>query len=454
MRVCRSSWIRGALAVIAPATDIAATACVVGLGAMTAAIAVTPASAAAQSSAAPQPGGYTYYWPGECLQAVRRGRDYYWRARQDSVAWTIPGDTALSDEKKVARECVAHFANAQLTPRDLVPLAQLYLILGDESSARSNIERRLAEADVHDPGPRAWVLAQIVDGALSVSPKHLELAQTYLTQLEALRGDDAAVGKVKAYLALAEYYRDMGNDEAMVSASQHVVAAGRGLNAHDRIEFASDLLHAYDYMAEAEGDRTNDSVAPLAVVARARADLGQLPNVAEGLREMTEVFGLYGHPGARLVATAWVGPAGDTIHPMPGKVTLLDFIAYRWTLPAAGHMKQEFGEKLDLALVRPTIGYFKDLGPLSTADEVGYLRKYFTDELNAPGALAITETQFHRIPDGRRIPDPGPNDRAYQTGTGTSFVVLDKQGIIRRVWLYWDRPFEPRIEKTLKKYIQ
>ena len=424
-------------------------------GLLTGALCATlPTVSVAQSSDAPKPDGYTYYWPGACVQAVRRSHDYYWRAREDSAAWSPAVDTALSDEKKAARECATHFANASLTTYDLIPLAQLYLITGDDATARTVVERRLADPDVKDASARAWALAQIVDAYLSVSPKRPETALTYLSQLDALKGDEAAVGKVKAYLALAEYYRDFGNDSAMVRASQQVIASGKGLNSHDRNEFARTLVLAYNYMAEAEADRTGDSVAPLAVLGKARADIGSLMGVAGSLRELSAVYGLYGHPGARLVANAWIGAPGDTIHPVAGKPALLNFIAYRWMFPAARRMAAEFGDKLDVASVRPTIGYFKDLGPLNTTVEAGYLRTYFADDVHVAGAVAITETQFHRIPDGRRIPDPGPNDRAYQTDAGSSFVVLDKNGVIRRIWLYWDRAYEPRLERSLKKYVQ
>jgi hypothetical protein len=238
----------------------------------------------------------------------------------------------------------------------------------------------------------------------------------------------------------------------MRAASEEVIKAGKRLNEHDRQEFSYALLSAYRNLAEAEADRTGDAVAPRAVLTRAAADIGKLPRMAGAIAAYDTTYSRYGTKGPAVVADLWVGAPGDTVHPRPGKLTLLNFQPSRWTVPATRRLSRAVGDSLDVALVYGTVGYFRGLGPLTMAAEVPEVRKLFFDELKITSSLAITETKYHRLPDSRRVPDPNANDRAYRTSQGASIVVLDRQGVIRRIWQYWSNAYEPRIAATLRKY--
>jgi hypothetical protein len=53
-----------------------------------------------------------------------------------------------------------------------------------------------------------------------------------------------------------------------------------------------------------------------------------------------------------------------------------------------------------------TKGYFRGRGMFTPDVEVKQLCSHFVDELHLPGTLAVTETQFDTIPDGRRTAKP------------------------------------------------
>ncbi len=411
-------------------------------------------SLSAQGSTPPVPDGYTQYWPGACVEGVTRGRNFYWRAREDTAEFTLARDTMVDDAKRIARDCARRFqTNAvQLAPYELIPYVRLLLAAGDDSGAVRASSQRLSAPDVRETDDRAWALAQLVEAYLDARPARVGQARVYLAQLDALKGSAAAVGKVRAQLSLAEYFRHVGDDTAMRVACDATIAAGRELSEHDRIEFSSYLVNAYRYLAEAEGDRTGDAAAPRAVIARARTDIGKIRHVDAMLNGYDSVFARYGTKAPRIVASRWIGAAGDTIHPAMGKLSLLNFQPYRWTIPATRRLARAAGDGADVAFVRGTIGYFRDLGPLSTDAEVRELTRYFTSDLIVPGPVAITETQYEILPDGRRVSQPTPNDRAYGTEHGATIVVVDRQGIIRRIWLYWDNDYEPRIAATLRRY--
>lgn len=425
-----------------------------GMFAAALALAVPVGVASGQGSAPPQPDGYSKYWPGACVQAMARSRNFYWRAREDTAEYTIARDTLLDDVRRVARDCATRFAPtiASLSGHDLIPLAQVLLGAGDDAGAKAAVERRLAEPDLKPVGARAWTLAQIVNVYLDVLPVRIDAARSYLDQLAALKGADAAPGQLRGWLGLADYYEHIADDSSMRAASESAIKAAKKLNEHDRTEFAGSVLSAYRNLAEAEADRTGDAAAPLAIIARAKADIGKLPRMDAAIAAYDTLYSRYGKPAPAVFGDLWIGAPGDTLYPRPGRLTMLNFRPSRYTVPATRRLSRRLGDSLDVALIYGTVGYFRGLGPLTMATEVPEVRKYFFDEIKIDKSLAITETKYHRLPDGRRVSDPNANDKSYRTRQGASFVVVDREGKIRRIWQYWTNSFEPRIAATLNKY--
>jgi hypothetical protein len=416
-------------------------------------LALAAPSLARAQGGAPQPDGFRYYWSGACVQAVQRSTSFYWRARPDTLRYDPAADTMLTAAAALARACAAQLRDTALPPRAELPFVQLLLAAGDDRAAAAHAARRLAAPDVAAPGPRAWVLAEIVDAYVGASPPRLGAAREALRTLAALRGGEAAVGQVRAWGALAATEARLGHDSAAIAAAEQVIAAGRRLSPHDRVEYAGALLGAYALMADIAATRSRDAAAPHAVLARAHADIGSLRGMAPLIAAADTAYGLLGTPAARLTARLWLGAADDTVRPARDSVALIVFRPSRLNIPAIRRIAERFGSALQVTFAVGTYGYFRALGPLSFDDEIAEMRRFYLDELHIPGAMAVSEGQYTTIPDGRRVRGPSTTERAYHTNTGLAAVVVDRRGIIRLVLRGWQRSDERRLERAVQSLL-
>jgi len=400
----------------------------------------------------PSPDGFAYYTPGSCVSAFQRGDSFYWRARQDTARFSATADTMLTASAALARECAKKFSVTTVVPRDLILLARVYLAMGDDAAARTAVERRLAADAAKPVADRATTLAEIVEAYVGAAPPRIDVARGYLKQLDALPQAEAALGQVRGHRRLALHFWVRGDDAGLVPEAEASIAAAKRLNTHDRIEYLMLIAGMYNYIAEVEATRTGTAAAPRAVIGRARADLGKLEGAEKLLAQLDTIASMYGQKGARLVASYWLGTPGDTVRPTPGKISVIMFSPARANIPAFRRLQQESGGKVEVSFVGNTAGFFKDEGPLTPAAEIEYLKGYYFDELHATGVMAMNESQFHRMPDGRRMSDISANGRAYRTSAGTLVVVLDKEGVIRRVIAdFWHPWYENRIAEAVAR---
>jgi hypothetical protein len=415
-----------------------------------AAVHAAAANAAAQGGA-PEPDGFRYYWPGACMEAVYRSDGYYWRARRDTARHDPAADTMLTASRGLARECAARFASAALESRDFVPLAALYLAAGNDTAASATVARRLALPDMRVAGARAWVLADMVDMYLRASPARVDAARARVKQLDAMTGSDGALGQVRSHHALAVHYARVANDSAAIAEAEATIAAGKRLSARDRQEYAGRILSAYHMMATIAGARTGDAATPRAIIARARADLSPLRRVDAEIDRADTAFAMYGTRAAPIQSTLRLGVPADSLLPAPGRVNLLVFTPMRENIPAFRRIASRFAEGVQFVFVQGSYGYFRALGPLTFDEERAQLQRHYVDELGIPGVMLLTEASFYKIPDGRRVRQPTGNDRAYRTYTGVSVVLVDRAGIIRRMWLGWQGEYELEIERAVER---
>lgn len=403
----------------------------------------------------PQPDGFRFYWPGSCVQAIQRSSQFYWRARQDSFRYDPATDTMLFVSAQVARTCAEQFSDAPLAPRDYVPLAQVYLASHNDSAAAAVISRRLSLPDVQAAGPRAWVLADIVSAYLTASPPRLEPAQRYIDMLHALEGQDAAVGKVRAYRALATYYWRAGDTTGLVAASERLILAGKSLSEHDRHDNARHLFAGYKHLADVRAIATSDSLAPLAIMQQAKADIGSLMGVGPLIQRYMLIAGLYNSKAKPIVADRWFAtPAADTLHPKAGKFNLIVFQPFRHNIPHLRRLASEFRDTLNVVGILGTVGSFRGAGPLTPDMEEASLRKYYRDELDVHFPLSLTFVHFTRMPDGRRVADTTANEQAYRARSGATLILIDPHGTIKAVWTSWDKSYENRIAEALRELLR
>jgi hypothetical protein len=111
-------------------------------------------------------------------------------------------------------------------------------------------------------------------------------------------------------------------------------------------------------------------------------------------------------------------------------------------------LARRYGDRLELVAIVGLRGFFRDDGPLTAEDETAHLETYYRDELQLPGAIAITHTEFRKMFDGRRMALPSANDRAFGNAR---IILVDSNGYVQHLWGQWDNLVEIRIERAMDR---
>lgn len=400
---------------------------------------------------APPVDSFDYYSPGACVEAVKRSDAFYWRTTPDTVQFSMERDTMLTVSAELAATCAKQFSLEELNQRDLILLATVFLAAGDDESAQRAVERRIQLASGESIGIRAKVLQDVVEAYLSSSPARVDKAMSYLKQLDEMAGEEAALARFNAHFAAQRYFWRAGNDSGLREQSEAAIAAAQEMSSRDRTEFGVYMGEVYKLLSQAEGSRTGTSDAPRAIVDRARKDFTDLSYGNAMMEKPDTIASMYGRKGARVQADYWMGSPGDTVRPAASKFTIIVFRLNRTSVAALQRLQKRFGDKVAVTGLVTTKGYFRDEGPLTIKEELDLLRKYYIEELEMPGVIAVSETKFTTMPDGRRRAPLDPTSHAYWTPAGTVAIVLDDQGIIRQVFTDTWRPwYESRMAEFIE----
>lgn len=402
------------------------------------------------------PDGYSHYWPGACLEAIDRNDQFMRRAQVDTGRYDVAGDTMLTSSVEVAKTCVATLAIDSVRPRDLIFLARVYLAAGDPDAAEQAIQRRLAIDAARPDSTRAHTLADIVSAYLNAKPWREGQAEAYMSQLDTMSGPDAAYWQFNAHDAIGQRGRLLGNDSLLKREATAMIAVGGRLSPHDREEFGGRLVSAYWYLADLKGTETASADSAKVITAQARADLGEVKNLDRALLMIDSLAGFFGKPAPSVYADTWYPAAdlspSDTVHPRPGKVSLIVLQGFsRYVIPIFRRLQAVVPDTVDITFIHNSYGYFGSKGPLSPAEEAVAVESSFRNDLNGPGSLAIVVPRIEVLPDGRRIPVPTRNELLYGARVGVSILAVDRNGTIRRTWSGFDSWTEFQIEDVLRK---
>jgi hypothetical protein len=105
---------------------------------------------------------------------------------------------------------------------------------------------------------------------------------------------------------------------------------------------------------------------------------------------------------------------------------------------------------LELINTTRTFGFFADTAPVTPAEEASRDSAYFLGTIGVPGILAVAQTKVTWLPDGRRRDEPTPRDANYPYA---SFVVVDKERVVRYVALDWDPVLEEPLAQLLRNLL-
>jgi hypothetical protein len=386
-----------------------------------------------------------YVRPGQCVQAAIRFKDAYWRdKRPDTVRYAPTTDSVPASVIKAVRQCASRFNVAKVPERDLLGLVQLYLWAQQDSLAKAAADRLLA-AEANLPAvQRGWTLHLLVQDLLDLSPTRFAWVKRYLAQLDSL-GQPAATWQMLAHTAVAKYDMTVNDRSGALADGKTAIAASHAMSKNDQMDWTIPLIMAYDALAFPTS-LLNGGKATLALYDTAKAvitplrksqqDLMQLLPLLDQLRQRYTLIDTKAQP---IVGKHWYHVEGDTtVRPKPSVVTLV-FVPQ----PLCGgqcfqqyatihRLQDKYGTAgLHIVSITESHGFFKNHAEPDPAHEANDLQDYLLGYLKLPGPLAITETQFHPLFDGRRIGEPGPNHKNYIIGG--SGILVGKDGIIHMV---------------------
>ena len=418
------------------------------------ALAGLPATAAAQSTQE-----FAEYNPGRCVIASRLIDGVNRHDYRDTTMFNPARDTLFTATTEQVRECEAAYGGVATEPLELLNAARVQLLTKrDEAALASQREHMESMAD-RPPEERAWSLYLILSDLLGGKPARLDRAREVVAELDAL-GTPAASMRTLAHYALMSAAISRHDDETMRREAAEVVKAWHELDEDTRMWRVNALAGSFTARARVEL-LVRGVDAALAVLDTAR---GIVPNAAmiqrRSIEAMQRMYRKVGERAAPIEAAFWynTGQAGTEL-PAPGRVSLILPIYVPCggpcltMLDGARRIERRFrGQDLDITFRTRTYGFYADTAPVNPQDEANNKSDYLLNYLQGglPGALAIAETKYHWLPDGRRVNEPTTDDMNY---SGAGMVIVDRKGIIRYVAGGWDSVQESRITALIERLL-
>lgn len=444
-------------------------ACAVACAAVsTRAAAQAPASVSTPDASAAADMYARYVAPSQCITGVSRMTSFYWRdKRADTAHYATLKDTLPRMVRDSLRSCVAHFNVATVPDQQVVPMLDIALALDDDALANAVAARADKIIQALPPAKRPWMIEKVALSFLGATPMRLARAREYMHALDAM-GASAAYERFSTHFMSGMLTFSLGNVAVADEDVKAMVAAFADLGHAEQLNIVDSLARGYGtYMQVmqlsqkgnvllAALDSAKNLLVPLtqnggpwAQYSRARveASFGAYSRQAGGL----------GTKATTLHAERWYGVPGDTVFPKSHRVTIVVVghpagISFE-LLAVLRRLHDAYAAKgLDIVASTYTTGWFRTTVVPKPADEMDDFQHWFEDYLHFPVALAAEESQWGRLPDGRRQNEPGANQKAYEFGPNA--VLVGKDGTIRlvlNVMPSTEEVYRQQIEKALEE---
>lgn len=387
-----------------------------------------------------------YRTPGTCVAAANRMHARYWRdKRADTVLYVPATDSVPTPVREMVRACAERFTLATVPVDQLIPLAQLRLVLGDDAGAADAIARLLATPGARDASARAWLLQLTIRALLDAKPMRLDLARRYLAQLDSL-GAGAASSRFMAHWYWGTYAWEAGRLADAESAVNASFSAFNELHKPEQINLIDSIEGEYFLKAQIVGARRGGPAALALLDTAERVVSSLMPPDAPWAYFMRGFFrqvmstqrGFYapiGRAASPISGDKWFATGGDTVFPKRGRVTLVvlvsQYTSFR-TFATLKRLRSQYAARgLDIVCIAATEAYFRSALMPSPDEEVPELHSWYIDFIHAPATFAIQVGQLRELPDGRKELMPSTNQQHY--AFGLSGVVVGKAGTIEMV---------------------
>lgn len=395
---------------------------------------------------------------GGCAIAPRWIDQLATRDIDDQTVYVPAKDTTSRLATDSVRVCAKGFVGSTSDEWQLLNLGRVQLILGADADARSLAQRYLRAVGTSAAEKRAWALYLIASDNAEAQPARFDAAREALTELDAL-GTPAAKARVLAHFAVAGAAQRHFDDKQVSSEANAAIAAWKLLEPRAGLQAAMAL--ALSYIMKAEIVLREIGPAP----ARAIIDTADkvVPQNARGPRALINLYkGLYavlGTQAAPIDAAFWYATDSDvgaTPKPVRGRVRIISNALHscralcRAQYDGLRRYGERFAGRADIINITQTLGFYADSTPVTPPEEARYDSAYFLGKQRLPGALAVAETVFDWIPDGRRRNRPTAQDTNYPNAR---IVVVDKKGVIRYATVTWNALLEEPLARFIETLI-
>ncbi|HEU4588167.1 MAG TPA: hypothetical protein VFS11_05950 [Gemmatimonadales bacterium] len=396
------------------------------------------------------------------MAAVQRANDSIavWEAWRD----TLPESRASLAAKAraslpvpvaaAARRCGARFAGATAPLNQFAPFLSLFLAADRDRDAATLLARRLKGVAPDAERERAAVLDTAIAEYLGLQrlaagpevtvplftqPGRLAEAETLLAELSQLKSVTWQT-RTRGYLVLASSASTAGDTARAQRARERLLRAVSTLTAAERRtnEFQELLGPLYQTTIQVNAAALLDSLrhSTSAYLALQRA----LWQEAAGNIRFPLPIGEVAPP---IEAEFWFRRNDTTVaRPIAGKVNLVVFlnqiacfgINSRPTCERIDARLRRLAQRfpaLEITLVAQTRGFFSFAAPPAPGEEAALLQRSWLGERRLPGVLAVSTTDFWRLPapDRRRIDRPTANASRYSFGRTAMNIGAQWQGV-------------------------
>lgn len=411
--------------------------------------------AQSQPTSSPPFEGYT---AGGCAIAPRWVDQLATRDIHDETVYVPAKDTTSRLAADSVRVCTRAFGGSTSDEWQLLNLGRVQLILGADAEARSLAQRYLRGVGTSSAEKRAWALYLIASDNAEAKPARFDAAREALTELDAL-GTRAAKARVLAHFAVAGAAQRHFDDKQVLSEANATITAWKLLEPRAGLQAAMAL--ALSYIMKAEIALREIGPAPArAIIDTADKMVPQNARVPRALINLyKKLYSVLGTQAVPIDAAFWYATgseAGASPKPAHGRVAIISNALHscRAQCRAQYDGLRRYGERFagsaDIINITHTLGFYADSTPVTPLEEAQYDSAYFLGKQRLPGALAVAETKFDWIPDGRRRNRPTAQDTNYPNA---SIVVVDKRGMIRYAAVTWSALLEEPLARFIEALI-
>lgn len=415
-----------------------------------------PGPAAAQVHG---PDRFPGYDPGRCAVATRMIDAVNRHDFRDTTIHSATRDTLFSATVESILACQEVFSPAPTAESERLNAARVQRFTGQDDAAIETERRHLASLAGSPAGERAWALSLMLQDNLAGMPARLGRALELLEEMDALGPAAGGLPVVsRFYIVTAAIAHD--DLDLMREQTAALMEAWEALEPEERDWRLIWMLTAVYHSAEMDALVVGQDAALEALETLHAIIPSSQSRVHGQIRGLQRMYRLMDQEAPPLVADFWynAGAPGPD-RPAPGRVSLVLPLRRPCTeanrclsmVDAARRLDHAFGDQgLDITFRTRTVGFYADTAPALPQAEARYDSAYFLHDVEIPGALAIAETNYSFMADGRRVNEPTTDDLNYLQAR---LVVIDRDGIVRFVASDWNPVLEPRLTDLIGRLV-